>query len=131
MKSPSSGSLVPCYHPTQDILGSTTSGLRLWDLYTSTPITRNLELIGHRQRNTPVFFSPEGSRLYSVGDKVTILNLQYLATTIPADDVLEAWAKLLSGKQVDTLGGLVDLSTAEIEAVWKVIEPAVRSKVIP
>jgi serine/threonine protein kinase/WD40 repeat protein len=131
MKSPSSGSLVPCYHPNQDILGSTTSGLRLWDLYTSTPITRNLELIGHRQPNTAVFFSPDGSRLYSVGDKVTILNLQNLATTIPADDVLEAWAKLLSGKQVDTLGGLVDLSTAEIEAVWKVIEPAVRSDVIP
>lgn len=131
MKSPSSGSLVPCYHPTQDLLGSTTHGLRLWDLHTSTPITRNLEVVGHRQQNTPVFFSPDGSRLYSVGDKVTILNLQTLTKTIPADAVLEAWAKLLSGQQVDSLGGLVDLTPAEIEANWKVLEPVVRTEAKP
>jgi serine/threonine protein kinase/WD40 repeat protein len=131
MKSPSSGSLIPCYHPTQDLLGSTTSGLRLWDLHTSTPITRYVELIGHRLRSTPIFFCPDGSRIYTTGDKVTILNLQTLSEAIPAEDVLEAWAKLLSGQQVDSLGGLVDLSADEIAAVWKLLEPVVRSEPVP
>lgn len=127
MKSPSSGGLVASYHPKQDILGCTTHGLRLWDLHTSTPITRDLALVGNRLRNCPIFFSPDGSRIYSVGDKVTILNLHELSGSVQSDEIQNAWAKLLSGQHVDSLGGLVDLTDQELFSAWKVIESAIQS----
>lgn len=119
MISPSGGTLVACYHPTQSILGASTRGLRLWDLHTSTPITRNFELEGHRRRECPVFFSPNGSRLYSVGDKVAVLNFELLSKSVAADGVLEAWARILSGKRVDELGGLTELNSVEYAQSWK------------
>ena len=77
--------------------------------------------------NCPIFFSPDGSRIYSVGDKVTILNLHELSSSVQSDEIQNAWAKLLSGQHVDSLGGLVDLTDQELSSAWKVIESAIQS----
>ena len=121
MISPSSGTLMACYHPTQQVLGSSTSGLRLWDLHTSTPLTRNFELEGQRRSKSRIFFSPNGSRLYSVGDKLAILNFEQLVKSVVSDESLEAWSRILSGKRVDAIGGLVSLTEREFEQSWRII----------
>jgi serine/threonine protein kinase/WD40 repeat protein len=128
MTSPSSGALAACYHPTQPILGTSTRGLRLWDMYTSAPITRDFELDGHRLSNCPIFFSPNGARLYTVGDKLTILDFEQLSKSVAADEILEAWARILSGKRVDALGSLVDLKHQEYEQSWKIIQDVKKVK---
>lgn len=124
MISPSSGELVVCYHPSEEVVGSSAHGLRLWDLHTSAPLTRNFELQGHRRGSLPIFFSPNGSRLYSIGDRLAVFNYERLTKHVETDQVLDAWAKLLSGKRVDTLGALVELTKQDYEHSWNIIQAA-------
>jgi WD40 repeat protein len=124
MISPSNGELKVCYHPQDQVLGSSANGLRLWDLHTSAPITRNFEVLGHRRGKLPIFFSPNGSRLYSIGDKLAVFNYQQLTKNVQPDQNLEAWSKILSGKRIDSLGGLVGLTKQEYEQSWKIIQGA-------
>ncbi len=121
MVSPSVGELHCAMHREDAIVAAATSGLRIWDLTTSSPLTRNLELPGHRSAGLQVFMSPNGQRVYSVGDRVSVLDWGQARGSIPSDELLAAWAVILSGKRVDGTG---PLDSATYRKAWETIRSA-------
>jgi hypothetical protein len=67
-------------------------------------------------------FSPNGRRIYlAVGSQLFCVRLDEIIRGIPPDDVLEAWAGILSGERVDVLGGIVPMTASDYEQAWATV----------
>jgi serine/threonine protein kinase/WD40 repeat protein len=121
MVSPSIGSPTGVIHPTDPIAGVSSHGLRIWDLVTSTPLTRDFEISGFRRGDCDIFFSPDYQRLYSVGDKLAVLNWGEIVANQTEIESLRKWSELLTGKRVDKFGGLMPISFQELHNHWESI----------
>ena len=115
-------------NPAKNLVVAVGDSIRIWDVASGTMLSRAIDLdIGEGHGNTwgpqrSAIFSPNGRRIYiAVGPQLLCVRLDEIKRAIPPDDVLNAWAGVLSGERVDVLGGVVPMSAADYEKAWQTI----------
>jgi WD40 repeat protein len=115
-------------NPEMSLVAAAGHSLRLWDVASGTMLSGAIDLglgKGRRydaDRRRSAIFSPDGQRVYiAAGAQLLCVRLDEIERDIPPDDVLEAWAGILSGERVDVLGGIVPMSAADYEQAWQTI----------
>jgi WD40 repeat protein len=116
-------------NPEMSLVAAAGHSLRLCDVASGTMLSGAIDLNlgkGRRydaDRRRSAIFSPDGRRIYiAAGAHLFCVRLDEIKRDIPPDDVLEAWAGILSGERVDVLGSVVPMSAADYEKAWQAIQ---------
>jgi hypothetical protein len=120
MQTRRTGSPMAALSPSNRVLAIADRTLQLWDplegaeLSTAIDLNRTLELSQGSSAGS-LFFAPSGNRLYlATMGSLCVINLQELESSIPGDDVLEAWSGILSGKRLDNSGAILPVTPEEL-----------------
>ncbi|MDV6031033.1 MAG: protein kinase [Phycisphaera sp. RhM] len=115
-------------HPADSVLAVAGHGLRFWDADGGTPLSAAIDLhcsrsMGRVQNDDRMtFFTPDGNRLYiEAGGDLFVVDWNEIVAGVPTDQVLQAWAGVLSGHRIDDAGGTIALSPDEFQDAWKTI----------